>query len=111
MSNSESTSAINATWDWYLCFLCRSDLREPTTNPSTSVKFKKKNSERILACYEKVIDNIRQLNELGELPNSIFTGDIISHYLRARVQVRTPLENHKLYGFLYGISNWTPRPW
>ena len=22
--------------------------------------------------------------------------------------VRTPLENHKLYGFQQGISNWTP---
>ena len=21
-----------------------------------------------------------------------------------------PLENHKLYGYLYGISNWTPPP-
>ena len=51
-------------------------LKEPTTNPSTSVKLKN-NSEIILACYEKVIDNIRQLNELGELPNSIFTGDIV----------------------------------
>ena len=24
---------------------------------------------------------------------------------------RTPLENHKLYGFQQGISNWTPPPW
>ena len=32
---------------------------------------------RIWACYEKIIDNIRQLNELGELPNSIFTDDIV----------------------------------
>ena len=47
-----------------------------TTNPSTSVKLGKK-SERILTCYVKVIDNIRQLNELGELPNSIFTDDIV----------------------------------
>ena len=23
---------------------------------------------------------------------------------------RTPLENHKLFGFLLGISNWTPLP-
>ena len=30
-----------------------------------------------MACYEKVIGNIRQLNELGELPNSIFTDDIV----------------------------------
>ena len=30
-----------------------------------------------MACYEKVIDNIRQLNELGELPNSIFTDDSV----------------------------------
>ena len=21
------------------------------------------------------------------------------------------LENHKIYGFLYGINNWTPPPW
>ena len=30
-----------------------------------------------MASYEKVIDNIRQLNELEELPNSIFTDDIV----------------------------------
>ena len=30
-----------------------------------------------MACYEKVIDTIRQLNELGELPNYIFTDDIL----------------------------------
>ena len=29
------------------------------------------------ACYEKVIDKTRQLNELGELPNSILTDDIV----------------------------------
>ena len=37
----------------------------------------KNNSKRIFACYENVIDNIRQLNELGEFLNSIFTGDIM----------------------------------
>ena len=30
-----------------------------------------------MACYEKVIDNIRQLNELGELHNCIFTDGIV----------------------------------
>ena len=60
----------------YFCFLCQSDLKEPTTYPSTLVKLKN-NFERILACYEKVIDNIRQPNELEELPNSIFTVDIV----------------------------------
>ena len=37
----------------------------------------KNNSACILVCYEKVIDNIRQLNELEEFPNLIFTGDIV----------------------------------
>ena len=69
MSNFESTSATNNTRDWCFCFQCQSDLN---TNPST-----KKKSERTLTYYEKVIDNIRQLNELGELPNSIFTDDIV----------------------------------
>ena len=78
MINSGSTSATNATQNWYLCFLCQSDLKEPgaTTNPSTSVKLKN-NSENFLVCYENIIDNIRQLNELGELPNSIFNDDIV----------------------------------
>ena len=74
MSNSESMSASNDTREWGLCFLCQSDLKEPTTKPSTSIKLKNK-PERFLACNEKVIDNIRQLNEL---PNSIFT-DGMSH--------------------------------
>ena len=37
----------------------------------------KNNSERILACYEKVIENTRQLNELRELPDFIFTDVIV----------------------------------
>ena len=75
MSNSEITSATNDTQDC-LCFLCQPGLKEPTTKLLMSVKLKS-NSERILACYEKVIDSTRQLNELGELPNSIFTDDIM----------------------------------
>ena len=76
MSSSKSMSASNDTREWGLCFLCQSDLKESTTKPSTSIKLKNK-PKRILACYEKVIDNIRQLNEFGELPNSIFTDDIV----------------------------------
>ena len=66
MSNSDTTSATNDTQDWCLCFLCQSDLKEPTIKLSTSVK-SKNYSEFFLACYEKVIDNIRQLNELGRV--------------------------------------------
>ena len=75
-SYSEITSATNDTKVWCLCFSCKSGLKEPITKLSMSVKLKN-NSERILACYEKVIDNTRQLNDLGELPNSIFTDDVM----------------------------------
>ena len=43
---------------------------------STSVKLNNY-SEKNLACYERFIDKIRQLNELGELHNSILTDDIV----------------------------------
>ena len=41
MSNSEIKSATNDTLDWCLCCLCQSDVKEPTTKLSTSVKLKK----------------------------------------------------------------------
>ena len=85
MSNSESMSVSNDAREWGLCFLCQSDIKEPTTKPSTSIKLKNK-PERILACYEKVVDCIRQLNEMGELPNSIFTDDIVGLALIAILQ-------------------------
>ena len=59
INNSESTSSTNATRVWCLCFLCQ--FHYLSFNFGTI----KKKSERILACYERVIDNIRQLNKLG----------------------------------------------
>ncbi len=56
------------TRDWNLCFICQTDERDkPTMDPSSSVKLKR-NPERLSACYKEVLDNIQELNELGDLP-------------------------------------------
>ena len=57
--------------DWTLCFMCQSNVKEPTMNPSTSVKLKGK-PDRLLTCYKEVTANIRELHDMGELANSIF---------------------------------------
>ena len=44
-------------------------------DPSSFVNLKHK-SERLSACYKEVIDNIRELNELGDLPNFVFVDNI-----------------------------------
>ena len=61
--------------DWKLCFICQSNLKEPTVNPSISVKLKDKH-DKLLTCCEQVTANIKELYDLGELTNSIFTDDI-----------------------------------
>ena len=44
-----------------------------------------------------VHDNASYMSHLWHIPSADPEGG-----------VRSPLENHKIYGFLYGISNWTP---
>ena len=42
--------------------------------------------------------------------NSTFSEQLRNQRGRQGVRIPHPLENHKLYGFLYGISNWTLGP-
>ena len=71
MSSGNCESAL-PMMDWSLCFICQSD--EPqnaTVDPSSSVKLRN-NPERLSAAYRQVVNNIQELNELGELPDFVF---------------------------------------
>lgn len=76
--SSDNCESTPATMDWSLCFICRSDeTHNPTSDPSSSVKLRN-NPERLSAAYRQVVNNIQELNELGELPDFVFvenTGD------------------------------------
>ena len=62
--------------DWSLCFICQSaDSKINNMDPSSSVVLRN-NPERLSACYKQVTDNIRELNELGELPDFVFVDSI-----------------------------------
>ena len=71
MSSGNCESAL-PMMDWSLCFICQSD--EPqnaTVDPSSSVKLRN-NPERLSAAYRQAVNNIQELNELGELPDFVF---------------------------------------
>ena len=75
MDNSNIPPATMGFRDWALCFMCQSNIKEQTMNTSISVKLKDKH-EQLLTCYKEVTTNIRELYDLGELANSIYTDDI-----------------------------------
>ena len=90
----ESTkSAIMASRDWELCFICQSNKNSTITmNPSSSVKLKNY-SEKLFECHREVADNINILNELGELPDFVANigggssggGDVVQHMMTNNV--------------------------
>ncbi len=104
-ANCESTPA---TMDWSLCFICQSDeTHNPTSDPSSSVKLRN-NPERLSAAYRLVVNNIQELNELGELPDFVFvenTGDsdtqnivqlMMSNHVVWHKDCRSAVDNQKV---------------
>ena len=65
------------TRDWNLCVMIyhTGERDKPTMDESSFVKLKH-NPERLSACYKEVIDNIQELNELGDLPNFVVIANI-----------------------------------
>ena len=65
------------TRDWDLCFICQTDVKnKPLLDPSTSVKLKN-NVDKLISAYKEVVNNIVELNYLGQLPDYVVVDDII----------------------------------
>ena len=57
--------------DWSRCFICQTIRdNERTVHPSSSVKLRN-SEEKLLACYQEVLGNMKELKDLGELPECV----------------------------------------
>ena len=65
------------TRNWELCFICQSDTAQPLTELASSVKLHAQ-PHKIEACYTKLIQNICDLSEYGDLPRFVIVEDLLS---------------------------------
>ena len=65
------------TRNWELCFICQLDTAHPLSEPVSSVKLHGQ-PHKIEACYTKLIQNICELSEYGDLPRFVVVEDLLS---------------------------------
>lgn len=61
--------------EWERCFICQAKKDKKLLDPSLSFKLKS-SKDILLACYQEVLGNIRELADLGVLPDFVVARDI-----------------------------------
>lgn len=64
------------TRNWNICFICKTEKNEDTADPALSIKLRGQ-PNKLEACYQELLDNSSELNELGELPSFVVVDDIL----------------------------------
>ena len=64
------------TRDWNLCFICQSNTQQTVRHPASSQHLCGQ-PQKLESSYRELVDNVIELNKLGELPSFVVLDDII----------------------------------
>jgi hypothetical protein len=62
--------------NWHLCLFCQESTNEQLSCPSKSNKLQ---GEKIVQCYQQVLQNLNDLRVCGQLPSSVRVDDLLDN--------------------------------